>query len=379
MRGIRGRYRCTAFLADGFDPGGADGLFGPRTRAAIRSWQSARGARSTGYLDGSQVEALRGRSESPPPAAVGAVVTDSGGLEVIFWQSIVNSTNPADFEAYLRRFPNGVFSELAQNRLGALRRAAGGQIERDQRLPHAGTPIQHGDASLRYPPRPQPGHGLRAHLAQSCRHRTGEPRGGLYQGCQVALRVRVQVRGYVLHRARQVDHADIQSGCVARAGDGMSIRTALRVVVGNDRDLLHAGVLELLDVRCIPIVEPAGAAGRKHAIFESGPQPVDVLLALHHDDRPPLPQGTGLAQGLQAIERRLDARHVEGPPTAAVAPALPEVLQTDADHLVGFVVAITNDLVRLQLRHGDPDGRRSPRACTRRGTPGASAPRPRAR
>ena len=34
--------------ANGFDPGGADGLFGPRTRAAIRSWQSARGARSTG-------------------------------------------------------------------------------------------------------------------------------------------------------------------------------------------------------------------------------------------------------------------------------------------------------------------------------------------
>jgi peptidoglycan hydrolase-like protein with peptidoglycan-binding domain len=36
--------------AAGFDPGGADGLFGPRTRSAIRSWQSARGARSTGYL-----------------------------------------------------------------------------------------------------------------------------------------------------------------------------------------------------------------------------------------------------------------------------------------------------------------------------------------
>ena len=35
----------------------------------------------------------------------------------MFWQSVMNSTNPADFEAYLRRFPNGVFSDLAQNRL----------------------------------------------------------------------------------------------------------------------------------------------------------------------------------------------------------------------------------------------------------------------
>ena len=45
--------------AAGFDPGGADGMFGPRTRSAIRSWQTSRGARATGYLDGSSVAALR--------------------------------------------------------------------------------------------------------------------------------------------------------------------------------------------------------------------------------------------------------------------------------------------------------------------------------
>ena len=83
----------------GFDPGGADGLFGPRTRAAIRSWQSARGVRSTGYLDGPQAEALRRRGGSPPPAPAGTAAADSGGLEVVFWQSIQNSTNPAEFEA----------------------------------------------------------------------------------------------------------------------------------------------------------------------------------------------------------------------------------------------------------------------------------------
>ena len=33
----------------------------------------------------------------------------------------MNSTNPAEFEAYLRRFPNGIFSELAQIRLEVLR------------------------------------------------------------------------------------------------------------------------------------------------------------------------------------------------------------------------------------------------------------------
>ena len=46
--------------------------------------------------------------------------------ENLFWQSIMNSTNPADFEAYLEEFPNGVFRRLAQNRLAALRSPAAG-------------------------------------------------------------------------------------------------------------------------------------------------------------------------------------------------------------------------------------------------------------
>ena len=45
--------------ASGFDPGVADGLFGPRTRAAIRNWQTSQGARATGYLDGASAVALR--------------------------------------------------------------------------------------------------------------------------------------------------------------------------------------------------------------------------------------------------------------------------------------------------------------------------------
>ena len=49
----------------GFDPGTPDGLFGPRTRAAIRDWQQSRGAWPTGYLNGAEAEA-----ESPTPIGV---------------------------------------------------------------------------------------------------------------------------------------------------------------------------------------------------------------------------------------------------------------------------------------------------------------------
>ena len=132
--------------AAGFDPGGADGLFGPRTRAAIRSWQASRGARATGYLDGASVAALRPsvagqptfrgrepggaartRASASVPAAPPAVSAAqqppaaSAEVELVFWQSITDSTNPAEFEAYLRRFPNGVFRDLAQIRIEALR------------------------------------------------------------------------------------------------------------------------------------------------------------------------------------------------------------------------------------------------------------------
>src|SRR5581483_7822123 len=40
--------------------------------------------------------------------------------EVVYWNSIVNSTNRADFEAYLQDYPSGTFASLARNRLAAL-------------------------------------------------------------------------------------------------------------------------------------------------------------------------------------------------------------------------------------------------------------------
>ena len=68
---------------------------------------------NTYCLDGGSAAA---RQATPPATAE---------QETVFWQSIVESENPADFEAYLRRFPNGVFSDLAQNRLAAMRVSAG--------------------------------------------------------------------------------------------------------------------------------------------------------------------------------------------------------------------------------------------------------------
>ena len=57
--------------AESFDPGAPDGLFGPRTRAAIWAWQAAQGTVGTGYLDAAQAEALRIAAAPPAPVASG--------------------------------------------------------------------------------------------------------------------------------------------------------------------------------------------------------------------------------------------------------------------------------------------------------------------
>ena len=80
----------------GFDPGTPDGLFGPRTRAAIRDWQQARGASPTGYLMAAEAELLL--TGTAPPAASGTPPTT---------QAIpaVASVPQADFNPVTRHHP----------------------------------------------------------------------------------------------------------------------------------------------------------------------------------------------------------------------------------------------------------------------------------
>jgi len=49
--------------------------------------------------------------------AGGAAVGAGNQAEIVFWSSIKDSKDPADFRAYLDQYPNGAFVALAQNRL----------------------------------------------------------------------------------------------------------------------------------------------------------------------------------------------------------------------------------------------------------------------
>ncbi len=124
--------------AAGFSPGPADGVFGPATRAAIRGWQTSRGATATGYLDVAGAAALGApvpsaalptvatspADVSAPLAAASVPAAELTRAEMLFWESMRDSPNASDFEAYLTRWPSGIYAPLATNRLAALREAA---------------------------------------------------------------------------------------------------------------------------------------------------------------------------------------------------------------------------------------------------------------
>ncbi|MCU0985382.1 MAG: caspase family protein [Acetobacteraceae bacterium] len=59
-----------------------------------------------------------------PPAASRSGASPDGAAELLFWESVKDSRSIEELQAYLRRFPDGVFSDLARARISALERAA---------------------------------------------------------------------------------------------------------------------------------------------------------------------------------------------------------------------------------------------------------------
>ena len=64
---------------------------------------------------------LRGATGQPGSVTVADTASADvrGQQETVFWQSILGSTNPGDYQAYLDQFPDGVFAQLARNRMTA--------------------------------------------------------------------------------------------------------------------------------------------------------------------------------------------------------------------------------------------------------------------
>lgn len=92
------------------------------------------------------------------PATNGA---EAGATETLFWQSIKDSKDAAEFEAYLARYPNGIFSDLARAKVARL---ASGDVASLERTPEPTSPAQPAApapepaqvAAVAPPPAPEP-------------------------------------------------------------------------------------------------------------------------------------------------------------------------------------------------------------------------------
>ena len=118
IRAINGEERADA-NGDGYVTGTEIGLFlGDRMTNLTQARQTPRYGklRDKDYDRGDFVFAL---PSAPAPVIAPQAVVDAA--EVAFWQSIEDSTDPADFEDYLRRFPDGTFASLAGRKLARLR------------------------------------------------------------------------------------------------------------------------------------------------------------------------------------------------------------------------------------------------------------------
>ncbi|MGA2794963.1 MAG: peptidoglycan-binding domain-containing protein [Roseiarcus sp.] len=119
----------------GLYSGPIDGNLGPSFRTAIGTWQKQHELAPTGLLGPLQLEALKAESDAAaqppnggpapgaPPASGGPAAVanpDKAAQESKFWDSAERSNSAADYQAYLEAYPNGLYAQMARNRIASL-------------------------------------------------------------------------------------------------------------------------------------------------------------------------------------------------------------------------------------------------------------------
>ena len=112
----------------GYNPRGIDGIFGPGSRAAITAWQRANGYRGDRLPDrrtrcarcDSAAEATRRRArrrggERARPSRNGSTRS--------YWRDTGRGGSEAGLRAYLDRYPDGLFADIAKARLAEIEAA----------------------------------------------------------------------------------------------------------------------------------------------------------------------------------------------------------------------------------------------------------------
>lgn len=115
----------------GFNTRGIDGIFGPGTRNAITGWQELNDLDNTGFLTREQIfsmAAQAARRAVELEEAERARQAEVERADRAFWRDVGAAGDEAGLRAYISRYPDGVFADVANERLAVIaedqRRAA---------------------------------------------------------------------------------------------------------------------------------------------------------------------------------------------------------------------------------------------------------------
>lgn len=106
-----------------YDTRGVDGIFGPGSRKAISNWQEANGFEATGFVSAEQIAILNEmaatrRAELEEQEHEQALERERA--DRAYWEDIGRGQDEAGLRAYLERFPDGLFSDVASARLSEI-------------------------------------------------------------------------------------------------------------------------------------------------------------------------------------------------------------------------------------------------------------------
>ncbi len=106
-----------------YDTRGIDGIFGPGTRRAIANWQQQNGFSQTTYLTTEQInrlDAQASRRAAELESQAEAKRLEEARLDRAYWEETGAKGDEPGYRAYLSRYPDGQFAELAADRLALI-------------------------------------------------------------------------------------------------------------------------------------------------------------------------------------------------------------------------------------------------------------------
>ncbi|SMX46189.1 peptidoglycan-binding domain-containing protein [Actibacterium lipolyticum] len=106
-----------------YNPRGIDGIFGPGSRGAITKWQQENAFDATSYLTRDQLTRLDAQAEKRAAeleAEAEARRVEQERQDRAYWAETGAAGDEAGLRVYLKRYPDGVFAEVAQERLAVI-------------------------------------------------------------------------------------------------------------------------------------------------------------------------------------------------------------------------------------------------------------------